>query len=59
MIHEPADNDDPCCEECLAWVTGADVNEQTKQDALQDAINAAHERIKAAEQGVFIPRSQP
>lgn len=56
MIHEPADNDDPCCDECLAWATGADVDEQTKQHALQDAINATHERIwmQWAQQGVFL-----
>ena len=25
MIHEPADINDPCCDECLAWYTGEDV----------------------------------
>lgn len=49
-----SDDDDPCCEECLAWATGADVDEQTKLDALQDAINAAHERQQRAQQGVFL-----
>jgi hypothetical protein len=56
VIHEPADIHDPCCDECLAWATGADVDEQTRQNALQDDINAAHERLKMAEQGVFITR---
>ena len=51
MIHEPADNNDPCCEECWAWATGADVDEQTNRHALQNAINAAHERLKAASIG--------
>lgn len=54
MIHEPADNDDPCCDECLAWATGADVDEWIKQHALQDAINSAHERRQWAQQGVFL-----
>lgn len=62
MIHEPADNDDPCCEECRAWATGADVDEQARQDVLQDSINAALERLKMAstsyslQQGVFVIR---
>lgn len=56
MIHEPADNDDPCCEECRAWATGADVDEQAKRAALQDAINAAHERMRWAQQGVFMKK---
>lgn len=54
MIHEPVNNDDPCCDECLAWATGADVDEQTKLVALQDSINAAHERQQWAQQGVFL-----
>lgn len=60
MIHEPADINDPCCEECIAWATGADVDEQTRQNVLQDSINAAYERLKAAsigyslQQGVFV-----
>jgi hypothetical protein len=49
-----SDDNDPCCEECLAWATGTDVDEQTKQHALQDAINAAHERQQWAQQGVFM-----
>lgn len=62
MIHEPADNNDPCCDECLAWATGADVDEQTRQDALQDGINVAIERLKKAsisyslQQGLFAIR---
>lgn len=57
MIHEPADNDDPCCDECLAWATGADVDEWTKRaDALQDAINAAKERQQWAQQGVLLTK---
>ena len=40
-------DDDPCCDECVAWATGADVDEQTKRKALQAAINAAHERHEA------------
>lgn len=51
-----SDDDDPCCEECVAWATGADVDEQTKRAALQDAINAAHERQQWAQQGVFLTR---
>lgn len=43
---ESDDDDDLCGEECVAWATGADVDEQTKRHALQDAINAAHERRK-------------
>lgn len=49
---------DPCCEECVALRTGED--EQTRQNALQDSINAAYERLKAAsigyslQQGVFL-----
>lgn len=60
MIHEPADINDPCCDECLAWATGADVDEQTRQAVLQDSINAALERLKKAsisyslQQGVFV-----
>lgn len=49
-----SDDDDPCCDECHAWATGADVYEQTKLDALQGAINAAHERQQWAQQGVFL-----
>lgn len=51
-----SDDDGPCCEECLAWATGADVDEQTKLDALQDAINAAHERQQWAAKGVFLTK---
>lgn len=60
MIPEEADNDDPCCEECWAWATGEDVDGQARQYALQDAINAAYERLKKAsisyslQQGVFV-----
>jgi hypothetical protein len=52
---ESAENecdDDPCCEECWAWRTG--------EHDMQDAINAAYERLKAAsvsyslQQGVFV-----
>jgi hypothetical protein len=59
-----SDDDDPCCDECLAWATGADVDEQTKQHALQDAINAAFERLKKVSisyslpQGLFVIRNQ-
>lgn len=56
MIHEPTDNDDPFCEEWLAWATGADVDEQTKQAVLQDSINATHERQQWAQQGVFLTK---
>lgn len=49
-----SDDNDPCCEECVAWATGADVDEQTKRNALQDSINAAHERQQWAQQGVFL-----
>ena len=49
-----SDNEDPCCDECLAWATGADVDEKAKLDALQDAINTAHERQQWAQQGVFL-----
>lgn len=45
-------DDDPCCDECLAWAT----DEQTKLDTLQDAINAAHERQQWAQQGVFLKK---
>lgn len=57
-----SDDSDPCCEECHAWATGAGVDEQTKQHALQDAINAALERLKKASisyslsQGLFVIR---
>lgn len=51
-----SDDDNPCCEECVAWVTGADIDEKTKLDALQDAINAAHERRQWAQQGVFLTK---
>lgn len=56
MIHEPANIDDPCCEECVAWRTG----EVEGLLPMQDAINAAHERLKSAstsyslQQGVFV-----
>lgn len=59
MIHEPADNDDPCCEECWEWATGDDTQ---RIQAMQDDINAAYERLKAAsvsyslQQGVFVIR---
>lgn len=64
MIHGPADINDPCCEECLAWATGADVDEQTKHDALQDAINASIARLKKVSiscslpQGLFVIRKE-
>jgi len=31
MIHEPVDPEDECCEECLAWATGANVVSQHGQ----------------------------
>lgn len=58
MINEPADIDDACCDECLAWAIGADVDEKTRQDALQDSINAAHERMQWAQQGVFLRKRE-
>jgi hypothetical protein len=54
-----ASDDDPCCEECWAWRTGDDT---PRIEAMQDAINAAYERLKAAsisyslQQGVFVIR---
>ena len=44
--------------ECVAWRTGED--EQDRQEAMQDSINAAYERLKKASisyslsQGVFV-----
>ena len=49
-----SDDDDPCCEECRAWATGADVDEQARRQTMQDAVNAAHERQQWAQQGVFM-----
>jgi len=56
MMHEPADSNDPCCDECLAWATGADVDEQARQDALQDSINASLERIKKVSISYSLPQ---
>jgi hypothetical protein len=58
-MSKAADNDDPCCEECWAWRTGDDTK-PAQWEAVQDAINAAYERLKAASisyslrQGVFV-----
>lgn len=41
MIHEPADEADPCCVECLAWSTG-----ESRKMIPEQALAAAKEAMR-------------
>ena len=42
MIHEPADINDPCCDECLTWATG-EARKMIPKQALEAAKEAMRE----------------